>query len=168
MSDKAHRSTNHRLIITILVLTGMAFLIAAGVFGFQQFQLLKVVVNASATVIDVKGQNSRCGSKYKHDCTKFSALLKFQLPNGQSVEAFLFVDTQAGLNIPITQASIKNGDQVEIKYNPNNPQEIYLDDLFMLFRMPMVFALMGLTEFLVGLPLFILVTRKTPTFNYGK
>jgi hypothetical protein len=92
----------------------------------SQLLFLSRAERGVGVVREVQAQNSRCGGKRRHDCTKFHAMVEFQSA-GSRQSSYLSAGDARGHGQPLSQARYRIGDPVPIAFDPSRPEEIYRD-----------------------------------------
>ncbi len=79
-----------------------------------------------AVVREVQARDDRCGTKRRHDCTRFLATVDFQSA-GSRQSSSLRAGEARGHGQPLSKARHQVGDSVPIVFDPSRPEEIYRD-----------------------------------------
>lgn len=113
---------------------GMVGAAAAGLTAiglYVQESLFQLTARTTMAVVEsVHGTNDRCGSKRnRHNCTEFDATLRYTA--GETVPVRYTLEVSAGSargsDQPSSLADLHRGDEVEILYDPDNPEESCLN-----------------------------------------
>lgn len=99
-----------------------------------------------STVEKVTASNGRCGRKRRRNCTKFSALLKYNV-GGEIYRFSVSAGTARGHDQPLSRARHHANQPVQVAYDPRNPRHAYRDAVWDIWGAPILTFILQLCAF---------------------
>jgi hypothetical protein len=91
----------------------------------------------TGVVTEVHGVNTRCGRKRKHNCTRFTARVRFTA----QIQEYTFsvsAGSARGHRQPLSRADYDVGESVPVVYNPGRPEQAYRDAFWDVWGTPVL------------------------------
>jgi hypothetical protein len=112
-----------------LFLLSIVTLAGALLGGAYRLFFLARAERATGVVVDVQGENSKCGRRAHRDCTRFHAIVEFQAAGaGHSLR--VPAGRLMGHDLPVSRAETHVGDSVPVLFDPGNPDRAARDDFW--------------------------------------
>jgi hypothetical protein len=134
-------------------IAGVLFLIFAG-YVINRLIFINNSERTTGIVENITGSNSRCrsGRKSRHNCTKFNATIRFNpLNESKEYRLELSAGSSRGHNQPISDASYQIGESVPVVYDPDAPDNVYLDSFYGLWATPIYLFVLQIISFVSSL-----------------
>ena len=121
------------------LLFAISMVLVVVVLGFvvNRVTFLVRADRAIGAVTALYASNGRCGGKRKHNCTEFSADVKYSVQDSD-YQLHVSAGSVRGWNHPVSQADYRMGSTVPVLYNRHNPSQSYRDTFFDVWGAPLM------------------------------
>ncbi len=98
-------------------------------------------VETEGRVVAVEASDGRCGSKHKHDCTRFEAVIEYTA-SGAKHRTTATAGEARGHRQPVSAADHRVGERVPVLYSALDPGTACRDSVFDVWGAPIMALLM--------------------------
>jgi hypothetical protein len=137
------------LVVPLFLLVGLGLCVGGGYWGWITYSFMQTASRAPGTVVEVTQYRDSEGDNV------YSPVVEYTLPSGRTVR---FEE-----DLRSSPPSHRVGDEVEVLYNPENPEEARINSVFNVWFGPGLLLGLGVcfgsVAFLVGLSMFMAFAR---------
>ena len=90
-----------------------------------------------STVENVRGENDTCGGKRKYRCTRYYAMLQYDVDDA-TYRIEVGAGRERGYDQPLELANHRVGQAVQVAYDPSKPARAYRDTFWDIWGAPLI------------------------------